>query len=107
LNSTSGGVAGSGNTYGGAGAAGYQINTTIGTGLGNILNYGSAGVTYPEGSSNYNVAGTGYGAGGSGGSTVQSDVYNRNPMYATTGTSGSTNASPGTLAGAVFIWWGY
>lgn len=100
-----GGAAGSGTTYGGIGAKGYQINTTVGATT--ILTYGSDGVTYPEGSSNYNVAGTGWGAGGSGGSCAQSDVYSPHPIYATTGASGSTNPSPGTQSSAIFIWWGY
>jgi hypothetical protein len=105
LTPQAGGTAGSETTYGGTGAPGYNINTTIGATT--ILTYGSPGVTYPQGSSNYNVAGTGYGAGGSGGSTVQSDVYNPNPDHATTGYSGSTYAVPTFVGSAIFIWWGY
>lgn len=94
--STAGGTAGSGTTYGGLGAKGYNINTTVGTAVGSLLTYGNSGVTYPEGSSSSNTPGTGYGAGGSGGSTVQSDVYPYYPDQANAG-----------LGGAVFIWWGY
>lgn len=96
LTPTNGGTAGSGTTYGGVGAAGYNIDTTVGATT--ILSYGSSGITYPEGVTNtYNVSGTGYGAGGSGGSCAQSDVYI--PSYNIGGTAGT--------AGAVFIWWGY
>ena len=86
----------SGTTYGGNGAAGYNINTTVGATT--ILTFGSSGTTYAEGVTNtYNTAGTGYGAGGSGGSCAQSDIYV--PSYNIGGVAG--------LAGAVFIWWGY
>lgn len=96
LSATTGGTAPTGTTYGGTGAAGYNINTTVGATT--ILTYGSSGVTYPEGVTNtYNTAGTGYGAGGSGGSCAQSDVYV--PSYNIGGVAG--------VEGVVFIWWGY
>lgn len=98
LTSSAGLNAGSGTTYGGQGARGYSINTSVGTALGSILTYGSYGTTYPQGTTGvYNTAGTIYGAGGSGGSCAQSDVYI--PSYNINGISGTT--------GAVFIWWGY
>ena len=93
---TAGGSAPSGSYSGGVGAKGYTITTTVGTELGSLLSYGSNGTTYPQGSSSSNTPGTGYGAGGSGGSALQSDQYNTAPL--------SSNAG---LAGAVFIWWGY
>ena len=96
LGASQGNTAGAGTTYGGGGAPGYFINTTVGATT--ILTYGAAGVTYPEGTtSTYNTPGTGYGAGGSGGSCAQSDVYV--PSY-------NIYANPGN-GGAVFIWWGY
>lgn len=96
LSPNAGGTAPSSTTYGGVGSKGFNINTTVGTVLGSLLSYGSDGTTYPQGSSGSNTAGTGYGAGGSGGSCAQSDVYSPNPIYSNAG-----------LSGAVFIWWGY
>lgn len=90
------GVTATNNTYGGNGAAGYVINTTVGAST--ILTFGSSGTTYVEGVTGvYNTAGTVYGGGGSGGSCAQSDVYV--PSYNIYGIAG--------VAGAVFIWWGY
>lgn len=107
LGANAGGTAPDGTTYGGIGAKGYAINTAIGNSLAAILTYGANGVTYPEGSGNYNVAGGQFGGGGSGGSCAQSDVYSAAPIYATPGLGYSTAASPTGPAGLVFIWWGY
>jgi hypothetical protein len=91
-----GGTAVDGPTVGGAGGRGYIIDTTVGTPPGKIFNLGVAGSSYAQYSNINPVAGTGYGAGGSGGGTVQSD---RGPAT-------NMNASGGT-PGAIFIWWGY
>jgi hypothetical protein len=93
---TNGNDAGSGTTVGGLGAKGYQLSTTVGASLASILTYGSTGTAGAENSGQYGVAGTIYGAGGTGGGCAQSDVYNYNNMFSTAGTTG-----------AVFIWWGY
>lgn len=96
LTPTNGNAAGSGTTIGGLGAAGYVLSTTVGASLASILTYGSTGTAGPENSGQYCIAGTIYGAGGTGGGCAQSDVYNYNNMTSTAGTTG-----------AVFIWWGY
>lgn len=96
LISATDGIAGVSDTKGGAGARGYTINTTVGTAVGSILDYGSYGVGYPEGSGGYSTTGSGYGAGGTGGGDAQSDRVNYNNIF----------SAPGA-AGAVFIWWGY
>jgi hypothetical protein len=75
---------------GGTGAAGYTINTSQ-TNIGSIIGYGSYG---SEGENQAGGTGTVYGAGGTGGGTVQSDRHNYARMFAGAGS-----------AGAVYIWW--
>lgn len=86
------------NTKGGPGGKGLLITlaTTDPSYLAPHSSLGNFGVGYPENSGTFGVAGTGYGAGGTGGGCAQSDVYNYNNIIATTGNGG-----------AVFIWWGY
>jgi len=91
-----GGTAVSSATTGGVGSKGFNINTTVGTVLGSLLSYGSDGTTTAAGSSTSNTAGTGYGAGGSGGGCSQSDEQPYSNIFSNAG-----------LGGAVFIWWGY
>lgn len=86
----------SGTWHGGLGAPGYTVNGQVGAGLSQILTYGVYGQTFSEYSGIPSQSGTGYGAGGSGGGTVQSDQ----------GAEGNANASAGR-PGCVFIWWGY
>jgi len=96
ISPTAGVAAVSGNTAGGHGAKGYQINTTVGASLSSILTYGSEGTSAGQNSGVTSTSGTIYGAGGTGGGCSQSDVYNYANIFATNGTTG-----------AVFIWWGY
>jgi hypothetical protein len=96
FSSSDGLPAGEFTTIGGSGAPGWLINTTVGITRDSILSIGAYGSGGPEGSGVQAVSGTGYGAGGTGGGCVQSDVYNYRNMFSTAGTSG-----------AVFIFWGY
>lgn len=75
---------------GGIGARGFTI-TTGQTSIGNIIGYGNYG---SEGENQAGGTGTVYGAGGTGGGTVQSDRHPADRMF----------AGPGS-AGAVYLWW--
>lgn len=92
LTPTAGSDAPSGTSAGGAGAKGYTINTLLSAA--SSLGYGASGIGYPHGSTAA-IAGTIYGAGGSGGGTAQSDVE----AYANVGANAGTT-------GAIVIWWG-
>jgi hypothetical protein len=92
--------------FGGKGAPGYTMNTTIGTALASMVGWGSWGSTYSPQVRQYAVGGTGYGGGGSGGGTNQTDrpwdygwpsgtdMYV--PVYSSSGRDG-----------AAFLWYGY
>lgn len=89
---TAGSNAPSGTSAGGAGAKGYVVDINLA--IVAALSYGASGIGYPHGSTSA-VAGTIYGAGGSGGGTAQSDTEAFANIY---GNPGKT--------GAVIIWWG-
>lgn len=98
---TPGGNAVRNTQVGGVGAKGFllQQGTALNQpdkGLYVMNGYGAMGITYST--NTYGVSGTGYGAGGSGGGTVQGDISGQ-PLNRRNSTNG--------LAGAVIVWWNY
>jgi len=98
---TAGGNAARNTQVGGIGAKGYllQQGTALNQpdkGLYVMNGYGAMGITYATNTNG--VSGTGYGAGGSGGGTVQGDVGGQ-PLNRRNSTNGR--------AGAVIVWWNY